>query len=493
MPPVRRAAWPLAVVLGLGSACPEPEPPRELGLSATSTSETSGADTDPPADLPAGDGDGDPSTGDDDLGDGDGDPGDGDGEPGPYAAPLYPATQIHSPLTAFVRDNLASIRALAPDARDDLFVKIGASSTVSTSTLHCFADGPVELDVHEPALGPTLDFFLLGDAAGDTPFDRQTLAAEVGRTASWAIEGAPSPLDQELDALAPADPSLALVHYGTNDMQQGLTYASAMPGFFASMSDLLDLLIDQGIVPIVFGISRRLDAPAADLWVGTYNAVSRGLAQARSIPFVDLHYALEPLDGYGISGDGIHLEAFGEGPCILTPAGLEHGYNVRNLIALDGLARARRGLVDGEPSDDAAPVLAGAGDLDAPYLIETLPFASSESTSDATSIEFDVYTGCGSNADESGPERVYRFALEAETAVRAMVLDRAGVDVDVHIVDDSASEAGCIARDDRLIETTLAAGTYYAILDTYVSGGEEQVGAYTFALLACDPGDVDCL
>ena len=473
--------------------CADGDPGRDPGLDETGLAATS---VDPGPDLPAdettGDGDGDP-----DSGDGDGEPstGDGDGEPseGPYEAPLYPATQVHSPHTAFVRDNLASIRGLAP-GNPNLFMKVGASSTVSTSTLHCFAEGPVELDVHEPKLGPSLDFFLLGDAAGTSPFDRHTLAAEVGRTAGWAIEGEPSPVDQELGALEPERPSLALVHYGTNDMQQGLTYASAMPGFFANMSDLLDQLIEGGIVPIVFGVSRRLDSDAADRWVGTYNAVSRGLAQARSIPFVDLHYALEPLEGYGISGDGIHLDAYGPGPCILSPEGLEYGYNVRNLIGLEALDRAHRSLDEGEPIDLDAAVLAGEGDLDAPYAIEALPFASSQSTLDASSIEFDVYTGCQSDADESGPEHVYRFELDEVTAIRAMVLDRAGVDVDVHIVDESASEAGCIARDDRLIETTLAAGTYYAVLDTYVSGGgEEQAGAYTFVLLTCDADDVDCL
>jgi hypothetical protein len=56
------------------------------------------------------------------------------------------------------------------------------------------------------------------------------------------------------------------------------------------------------------------------------------------------------------------------------------------------------------------------------------------------------------------------------------------------------SEAGCIARDDRLIEITLDPGTYYFALETYVDGqGVEQSGDYTFVVLACEPDDVDCL
>jgi hypothetical protein len=440
-------------------------------------------------------GDGDPGDGDP----GDGDPGDGD--PDPDAPPLYTDDRVHSPINAFVRDNLASIRGLAPDAPDDLFMKVGASSTVSPSTLYCFADDLVDLDVHEDALGPTLDYFLLGDAGGSTPFDRDTLAAMSGKTAGWAIEGLPSPIDQERAAIHHDGPSLALVHYGTNDMQQGITYASAMPGYFADMSDLLDLLIDAGIVPIVFGISRRLDSPSADLWVQSYNAVSRGLAQARSIPFVDLRLATEGLPNHGISGDGLHLEGFTDGPCLLSPEGLTHGYNMRNLIALEGLDRARRSLLASGPDPDPDPdidepiiSLQGLGDVDAPLEIPSLPFADTNSTADAPSLFLDVYSGCGSLADESGPENIYRVVLTETTPIRAMVLDRAGVDVDIHLLDDSASEAGCIARADRLIEHTLDPGTYYFALDTYVDGqGVEYGGEYTFVVLACEAGDVDCL
>ncbi|PRQ10097.1 SGNH/GDSL hydrolase family protein [Enhygromyxa salina] len=385
-------------------------------------------------------------------------------------------------------------------------MKVGASSTVSPSTLYCFANDIVDLDIHEDILGPTLDFFLLGDAGGTTPFDRDTLAAMSGKSAGWAIEGMPPPIEQERTAIHPSGPSLALVHYGTNDMQLGITYASAMPNYFANMSDLLDILIDAGIVPIVFGISRRLDSESADLWVQTYNAVSRGLAQARSIPFIDLRLATEPLPNHGISGDGLHLEGFSDGPCLFSPEGLTHGYNMRNLIALEGLDRTRRSLEsDGESNGDPTPdvdpdidepaiLLEGLGDVDAPLEIPALPFADTNTTVNAPSLLLDVYSGCGSVADESGPENIYRLVLAEVTPIRAMVLDRAGVDIDIHVLDDTASEIGCIARADRLIELTLDPGTYYFSLDTYVDGqAVEQSGEYTFVVLACEAGDVDCL
>ncbi|PRQ03357.1 hypothetical protein ENSA5_16650 [Enhygromyxa salina] len=483
-------------MLALG--CAGPDDPRTLdsGLDTSDSAGTLDDETDELPDVPgdSGDGDGDSGDGDSGDGDGDGDSGDGDGDGEVYGPPLYPDARVHSPINVYARDNLASIRALAPTAPEDVFMKIGASSTVSPSTLYCFADGMAELDIHEQTLGPTLDHFLLGQAGDTTPFDRDTLAAESGRTAGWAIEGAPSPVDQERAAIHPEGPSLALVHYGTNDMQQGITYASAMPAYYANMSDLLDLLINAGVVPIVFGISRRLDLEAADLWVQTYNAVARGLAQARTIPFIDLRHALEPLPGYGISGDGIHLEGFNGGPCILSPEGLTHGYNVRNLIALEGLDRARRSLLADDTLDEPTLQLEGLGDIDDPLEIPALPFADTNSTVDAPSLMLDVYSGCEALADETGPENIYRVELAELTAIRAMVLDREGVDVDLHLLDDSASEAGCIARGDRMIETTLAPGTYYFALDTFVNGqGVEQGGAYTFVVLACEDGDVDCL
>jgi hypothetical protein len=472
-------------------ACQEPDDERPLGPEDTSESGDlpdvfDGGDGDP--------GDGDPGDGDGDPGDGDGDPGDGDGEDS-YTAPLYPGDRTHSPINEFVRDNLASIRSLAPAAPADVFMKVGASSTVSPSTLYCFATDVIDLDVHETMLGPTLDFFLAGQAGDTTPFDRDTLAAEVGKTAGWAITGSPSPVEQELTAIHLEGPSLALIHYGANDMEMALTYPEALPGYFANMSDLLDLLIDRGVVPVVFGLSRRLDQPGADDWVQTFNAVARGLAQARSTPFIDLRFALEQLPGYGLSGDGLHLESYELGACILDGEGLMHGYNIRNLIALELLDRMHAALVDEDfIFNESAPILLGEGHLDAPLEIPALPFADTRSTVDAPSLEFDEYTGCAAAADESGPENIYRLVLTEPTPIRAVVLDRAGVDVDVHLLDETASEAGCIARDDMMIEGTLLAGEYYFSLDTYVDGeGVEQSGEYTFLVLACEDGDTDCL
>ncbi len=468
-------------MFGLALGCADPsgrsrlnEFSEESGLLDTSTS---GSDSD--------------ST-DSDSTDSDTDSTDSDsGEP--YEPVLYLGGRVHSPITPYVSDGLRIIRDADLALRDDVFMKVGASSTVNQNTLYCFALDLPELDTFEPTLGPTLDFFLNGQAADTSPFDRVTLAAMVGRSASWAIAGDPSPVDQEFAAV---EPSLALVHYGANDMQQGITYAAALPGFHAAMGDLLDQLISQGVVPVVFGLSRRLDQPGADDWVPTFDAVIRGLAQARQIPYLDLRLALEELPGYGLSSDGLHLEAFGQGACVFTPEGLQHGYNVRNLIALELLDRLRAVLVAGEANLEPEPVptLAGMGDLDDPFVIPSLPFTDARDTQDSLSTELDVYTGCLSGTDESGPEYLYRFELDQPTRIRAAVLDRAGVDIDIQLLDASGDvdEASCIVRHDTLVQLTLEPGVYAFALDTYVAAGIEQSGEYTFVVHACEPADPDC-
>ncbi len=409
-----------------------------------------------------------------------------DVEPDPepwYGPAIYPPGRVHSPITAYVADGLRDAIARGPQLRDDVFLKAGASTTVSHNTLHCFAGDNVDLGAHDH-LAPTLAYFLGGDAAGTTPFDRETLAAESGRGAGWCIGGDPSPLQREVQAI---EPRLALVHYGTNDMGFGATYESASYPFYANMTTLLDELLDQGIVPIVFGITRRGDSDGAQRWVATYNAILRGLAQARQIPFVDTYAAIDPLPGHGLSSDGLHLEAWEGGACMLVDEGLQHGHNMRNLIALEVLDRAVAVLVDDAAElDPAEPPPPGEGTHDAPWPVTALPFADRRDTSGAAS-SIDVYPEC-SDADESGPELFYRLELARPTAVRALVLDLEGVDVDLHVLDDAG---GCVARGDRLVEGTLAAGTWTLVVDTW-SADAPLPGEFLLVVVECDAGDPAC-
>lgn len=403
-----------------------------------------------------------------------------------YEPARYPGNRTHSPITPYVADRMREIALLGPDKADDVFMKTGASSTVSRNTLFCFAEGPVDLGDYP--LDYPLDYHLGGDAAGTTPFDRVTEAALVGHHAGWAISGNPSPIDVEVSMVSPR---VALVHFGANDMGWGDTYGDALLYYHSNMMLLVDGLLDQGVVPVLFGITRRGDYASAQRWVDTWNATTRGIAQARQIPFVDLYNAIDGLPGHGLAGDGLHLEAYSGGACILDDEGLQHGYNIRNLVALELLDRTVAVLTDDvEGLDEPEPPLEGDGSQPAPWVIDRLPFTDVRNTEDGASF-IDEYTGC-SNADESGPELWYRLEVEETIRLRAAVLDMEGVDIDVHLVDETATADGCIARGNHFVEETLEPGTYHFVLDSWVSTGTPLAGEVLFVLLECADDDTTC-
>lgn len=391
----------------------------------------------------------------------------------------YPPDRIHSPLTQSVVQRLSALHAMDPALAEDVFMKVGASTTSSPSYLGCFAGSGVALG-EGAALQPTLDYFLAGDAAGDDPFSRVTLAAKVGVSAGWALAGDPSPLEQEYLALAP---SFAFVHYGTNDLQMGTTHESALWGFGENLWTLTDELIGWGVIPILVTIAQRLDDDGANAWVDTYNTVIAAVAQGRQVPLLDANLAYEPLPNVGVGSDGIHSSVYPGGACQLTDEGLEYGMNMRNWQSLVALDRMRRAVVLGDVLDEPGAPLIGAGTIADPLLIPSLPFTDLRASSDGAA-DFDAYPGCNATQDESGPEVVYRLDLADQTQLRATVHDLDAVDVDLHIIDDSGTPDGCLARAHRIIDILLPPGVYYVVLDTFVSGGTPLSGEFIMTLEA---------
>ena len=406
-----------------------------------------------------------------DLGAGDAGPTDADAGAGAADAAVeagpvsYPSDRTLSPITPSVA---AHLRAIGTGGRPDVFAKVGASATASESFLHCFAGTRVDL-AGRGELQPALDFFLGGDAAGTTPFDRTSLSAVSGMSAGWAISGDPSPLESELAAI---DPRLAVVMYGTNDIQM-----RNLPAYADNLLTLADELIAAGVVPALTTIMPRDDDAAADALVPRYNAVVRAVAQARQVPLIDFHRELLPLPDHGLGPDDIHPSVYrvdgAARPCVLTAEGLRYGYNIRNLITLQTLARMRDAL-DGRPAPDAEPPAKPRG------VIEALPFVDSGDTSTSTRRELDRYGGtCNAPQDESGPEVVYRFDVAATTAIHAGVFDRGTVDVDLHLLFGTATEQACVARAHQELTATLTPGTWYLVVDTFVAaGGAERAGEY---------------
>ncbi len=407
----------------------------------------------------------------------------------------YFQEQALSPITPAVAGEMRAIRA-ASDTPDDLvFMKVGASGTVSQNLLYCFSGGE-QYDIvwdGRDVYQDTVEFFRMGDAAGATPFDRPTEAAVVGRTASWAIGGNPSPLEREIDAI---NPRFAFVNYGTNDMQQGTTHRSALYPFYENFTELLDQLIAQGIIPILTGLNPRSDRVTAARWVPTYTTVVRGVAEGLQIPFIDIYLLSQDLPGLGLLGDGLHGNVYrtdgrAQG-CVFDDAGLEFNYNHRNLLSIEALHHVRRTVLEDAPAPDSRglPALAGDGSAAAPYVIDGLPFTHVANTTGLPSA-WDRYPACDNDQDESGGEQVYRLELDGPTPVRIGVLDRGATDVDLHVLSGPNAE-DCFYRSDKYFEGTLEAGTYHISVDTYVSNGNARAGEYLLFVLVCEDDDPDC-
>lgn len=451
------------------------QPPEPDGASDEPDADTpDDADADNPDDggLPDNDADDEPDADDDaqDLG-----------------PTRYRAQALRSPVTRPVVDAMRAIQTRADDPDDLVFMKVGASGTVSTRLLHCFAGAPatsatLDLDGRE-ALLDTIEFFRMGDAQGATPFDRETIAAELGQSARWAINGDPSPVDREIAAI---NPRFALVNYGTNDMGLGATYERALFPFIENLQKLLDELEQQGIIPIVTGLNPRTDNAEAGRWVATFDDATRAVAEARQLPFISLYHAARDLPDQGLISDGIHGNTFRDQggrtqPCVFTDEGLRFGYNIRNLLTIQAFDDVRRTLLeDATPSPAELPPLNGSGTPDDPFIIDRLPFTHADATDDAAA-NIDAYPACDNGQDESGPEVYYQLQLDDDATVRLMVFDRDGVDIDLHLLQDSDDPGDCVERDDRFIERSLPAGTHTIVLDTYVSSAPLP-GPYLFVV-----------
>lgn len=393
---------------------------------------------------------------------------------------FYPDGQTLWPLTPYGVAQLEKIAAKNATRAEDVFIKVGDSNTVNTNFLHCFAGQSVNLADHS-GLSPAWRYFQAGAAQGKTPFDRVSLSATVGWSAGGALSGAPSPLQQEIDAL---NPRFAFVQFGTNDIQSRNIFRYA-----DQMTEIVELLMQQGVIPLLTSIAPRADDAAADAWVPRYNAVMRGLAQAHQLPFIDLHRELVQLPQQGLGGDRLHLNAYTQGAraCELTTTGLGYGQNMRNLLSLQGLSRLHDTLHQGQPAPQASPaqVIDGLGTHEQPYLIPSLPFTDRRDTSAQGDSLLDRYTGCSATQDESGQEIVYELSLTQRTTVRAMVFDQGTTDIDLHILDDTLSPQGCLARDHQDLSLTLDPGVYYIVLDTFVGSDQRpRSGPYLFTLLA---------
>jgi hypothetical protein len=375
----------------------------------------------------------------------------------------YPAGVLHSAYGQQVIDRMTQIVSATPH-RKDWFMKVGASNTVNTNFLHCFAGTDVMLEGSQ-ALAPNLTYW--------HGFDRTSLAATVGWTASRPLEGTPTWIQQEVAAVNPA---FAVLMMGTND-----TEPTGVHRFETNLRKLIDAILVEQVVPIVSTIPPRGD-PTFDAVVPEMNAVIRALAQSRQVPYIDLWQTLTPLPSQGLISDGVHLNVFvmsGAHGCWFTPAALMFGHNQRNRLQLTALDRARHFLIDGAPAEPTPPSL-GKGTWDDPRVVDALPFVDDGDTVKSTTTTASMYS-CGAQ-DESGPEIIYKIELTESTKLRARVFVDDEVDVDLHWL-TGPDASMCTDRDDKTLDITAGPGTFWLAADTFVSAGQPKPGAYRLTLV----------
>ncbi|MBI4952250.1 MAG: phosphodiester glycosidase family protein [Myxococcales bacterium] len=139
----------------------------------------------------------------------------------------------------------------------------------------------------------------------------------------------------------------------------------------------------------------------------------------------------------------------------------------------------------------AAP---GAGTLADPVRVDAFPYVAADTTATAPASAVDSYD-CAPALDESGPERLYRFALAAPARVTAWVEgDGGAVDIDVHLIAGAIGTSGgqvtgCVARGNVIAEAELPAGEGWVAVDSYA--GAAQAGPYVLHLEAIGDAWID--
>jgi hypothetical protein len=275
-----------------------------------------------------------------------------------------------------IRSKLAGVLATGRRRgnRADVFAKVGDSISQSPAFLQGIGCGQVAIGGHS-SLRSAIKYFSarrLEGTSADCPaansFSRASAATQAFAVSEWALsagansnsscEPGESPLTCELRI---DRPGWAVVLFGTNDVTVGsdIVHADTLPGFLESMGEIITEATRDGTVPILSTIPPRID-PTDEAWTERFNGALYRLARSRRIPMINLWRALDPLANHGLSADNLHPSLYGGAGCTgycdpascapacqaanFTAMGLRYGYDVRNLITLETLARLRQAI-----------------------------------------------------------------------------------------------------------------------------------------------------
>jgi uncharacterized protein YraI len=226
-----------------------------------------------------------------------------------------------------------------------VFAKVGDSITDTEHFLRQVGWGNYNLRAYS-YLRPAVTFFTADS------YSRTSHAARGGWTA-WHVLGIEKaemssecrpgemPLLCEYRLTKPA---AAIIMLGTND-SGGLP----VDEFNVNMRRIVELTIEQGVIPVLSTIPPKDAYPATDGRVNEFNDVIRQIARDYDVPLIDLFAALQDLPHWGLDADGVHLTWPSNdyaGTCDFTDANLQAGYTVRNLVTLQMLDALWRYVLD---------------------------------------------------------------------------------------------------------------------------------------------------
>lgn len=224
--------------------------------------------------------------------------------------------------------------------RDRVFMKVGDSISYTGHFLRSLGLGRYAQigEPHASKLAATYFFFKQSIASDGhwNSYSHYSKATVIGARV-WDPAGT-SLMKQEFYILKPR---IALIMFGTNDVA-----FNDLNKFKKAYATLLDWLLAKGVFPIVYTIPPREDQWYLFRRVDVYNDAIKQLARSRRVLLVDYYKVMLALPSHGLSTDRIHPSVCqghgGWGSGVLTAKCLQYGYNMRNLLTLQALDKARR-------------------------------------------------------------------------------------------------------------------------------------------------------
>jgi lysophospholipase L1-like esterase len=177
-------------------------------------------------------------------------------------------------------------------------------------------------------------------------WNRVSLAAYSGATSGWSATVSDTMYNRVKLELATWNPGFMLIQFGTNDITAAGTYARyEIP---SAIRGMVMHCLATGCIPLVQTPPRLSQAYAE----GTYHfdqyldeawALVASMAAELGFSTVDTKTPLDALGAggnYGLSGDNVHPSTAGSSTADFSGAGLQGGYNIRNLYCLQALKAA---------------------------------------------------------------------------------------------------------------------------------------------------------